>query len=127
MTEVSSTLRRGLGQAFASLALARESFVPQLRLREVGVITRASTGIATISGLPGVGFEELVSFSNNLLGIAFNVDKDEVGVILLGDYRGLHAGDEVTRTGRVMDIVVGEELLGRVISPLGMPDRKSVV
>jgi F-type H+-transporting ATPase subunit alpha len=121
MSGVSSTLDRGLDRAFASLALAREGFVPQLRLREVGVITRISTGIATISGLPGVGFEELVSFSNDLLGIAFNVDKDEVGVILLGDYQGLHAGDEVTRTGRVMDVLVGEELLGRVIDPLGLP------
>ena len=121
MTAVSSTLKRGLDQAFASLALAREGFVPQLKLREVGVITSISTGIATISGLPGVGFEELVTFSNNLLGIAFNVDKDQVGVILLGDYQGLHAGDEVTRTGRVMDVLVGEALLGRVIDPLGMP------
>src|SRR3984885_13170252 len=121
MTGVASTLERGLDRAFASLTLARESFVPQLVLREVGMITAISTGIATISGLPGVGFEELVSFSNGLLGIAFNVDKDEVGVILLGDYQGLHAGDEVTRTGRVMDVLVDEALLGRVIDPLGMP------
>jgi F-type H+/Na+-transporting ATPase subunit alpha len=121
MTGVSLILERGLDQAFASLAAARESFVPQLKLREVGVITSISTGIATVSGLPGVGFEELVSFSNNLLGIAFNVDKDQVGVILLGDYQGLHAGDEVTRTGRVMDVLVDEALLGRVIDPLGMP------
>jgi F-type H+-transporting ATPase subunit alpha len=121
MTEVASILQRGLDQAFANLALARESLVPQLKLREVGVITSISTGIATISGLPGVGFEELVSFSNNLLGIAFNVDRDEVGVILLGDYQGLHAGDEVTRTARVMDVLVGEQLLSRVIDPLGLP------
>jgi F-type H+/Na+-transporting ATPase subunit alpha len=121
MTGVSSALKHGLDQAFASVARARETFVPQLKLREVGVINGISTGIAAISGLPGVGFEELVSFSNNLLGIAFNVDKDAVGVILLGDYQGLHAGDEVTRTGRVMDVVVGEELLGRVIDPLGLP------
>src|ERR1700683_1361460 len=121
MTEVASPLKRGLDQAFRNLAVARESFVPQLKLREVGAIASISTGIATISGLPGVGFEELVSFSNNLLGIAFNVDKDEVGVILLGDYQGLHAGDEVARTGRGMDVFVGEELLGRVIDPLGSP------
>jgi F-type H+/Na+-transporting ATPase subunit alpha len=121
VTGIPLTLQHRLDQAFASLAFARESFVPQLKLREVGVISSISTGIATISGLPGVGFEELVSFSNGLLGIAFNVDKVEVGVILLGDYQGLHAGDEVTRTGRVMDVSVGEDLLGRVINPLGMP------
>jgi F-type H+/Na+-transporting ATPase subunit alpha len=122
------TLEHGLDQAFTSLARARESFVPQVSVREVGIITRVSVGIATISGLPGVGFEELVSFPGGLSGIAFNVDKDEVGVILLGDYQALHAGDEVTRDGRVMDVVVGDALLGRVIDPLGRPlDGKEAV
>jgi F0F1-type ATP synthase alpha subunit len=55
------------------------------------------------------------------LGIAFNVDEDEIGVVLLGEYQDLHAGDEVERTGRVMDVAVGDELLGRVIDPLGRP------
>jgi F-type H+-transporting ATPase subunit alpha len=87
----------------------------------VGTITSISTGIATVSGLPGVGFEELVRFPGGLLGIAFNVDEKEVGVVLLGDYEDLRAGDEVERTGRVTDIVVGEGLLGRVIDPLGRP------
>jgi F-type H+/Na+-transporting ATPase subunit alpha len=121
MSGATSTLQRGLEQAFTGLAHAREIFSLKLALREVGVISDVSTGIATIAGLPGVGFEELVSFPGNLLGIAFNVDKNEVGVVLLGDYQALHAGDEVTRTGRVMDIAVGEELLGRVIDPLGRP------
>ena len=60
-------------------------------------------------------------FPGGLLGIAFNVDEDEIGVILLGEYQDLHAGDEVERTGRVMDIAVGDGLLGRVIDPLGNP------
>jgi F-type H+-transporting ATPase subunit alpha len=128
MTADSSSLQRGLERTFAALARTREGFVPQLTLREVGVVTRVSTGIATISGLPGVGFEELVRFANGLLGIAFNVDPDEVGVILLGDYQGLRAGDEVTRTGRVMDVSVGDGLLGRVIDPKGEPlDGKGAV
>ena len=55
------------------------------------------------------------------IGIAFNVDEDEIGVVLLGDYWHLHAGDEVERTGRVMDVPVGDGLLGRVIDPLGRP------
>jgi F-type H+-transporting ATPase subunit alpha len=55
------------------------------------------------------------------MGIAFNVDADEIGVVLLGDYQELHAGDQVERTGRVMDVAVGEALLGRVIDPLGRP------
>ena len=106
---------------FAGICKAREAFTPQLRPREVGTITSIATGIAKVSGLPGVGFDELVKFPGDVLGIAFNVDADEVGVVLLGEYWHLHAGDEVERTGRVMDVAVGEGLLGRVIDPLGGP------
>jgi F-type H+/Na+-transporting ATPase subunit alpha len=121
-------LQTALDAAFNRLRQARESFTPQLIPREVGVITNISTGIATVSGLPGVGFEELVRFPNDLLGIAFNVDEEDIGVILLGEYQDLEAGDEVTRTGRVMDVAVGEALLGRVINPLGKPlDDKGIV
>jgi F-type H+-transporting ATPase subunit alpha len=121
-------LQPALDAAFNRLRQAREGFTPQLTPREVGVITNVSTGIATVSGLPGVGFEELVRFPNDLLGIAFNVDEEDIGVILLGEYQDLEAGDEVTRTGRVMDVAVGEALLGRVINPLGKPlDGKGVV
>jgi len=108
-------------RAFDSMSRARADFAPDLTLREVGFITNVSTGIATVSGLPGVGSEELLQFPGGLLGIAFNVDEDEIGVILLGEYEALHAGDEVQRTGRVMDVAVGEGLLGRVIDPLGNP------
>ena len=87
----------------------------------MGTITSVSTGIAKVSGLPGVGFEELLKFPGDVFGIAFNVDEDEIGVVLLGDYWHLHAGDEVERTGRVMDVAVGDGLLGRVIDPLGRP------
>ncbi len=80
-----------------------------------------STGIATVSGLPGVGSEELVQFSDGVVGIAFDIAEDEVGVVLLGDHSRLKAGDRVLRTGRVMDVAVGMELLGRVIDPLGQP------
>jgi F-type H+-transporting ATPase subunit alpha len=79
------------------------------------------TGIAKVSGLPAVGFDELVTFPGDVLGIAFNVDADGIGVVLLGEYWHLHAGDEVQRTGRVMDVAVGDGLLGRVIDPLGRP------
>ena len=94
---------------------------PALSLREVGIVTSVTTGIATVSGLPGVGYEELLQFPTGLLGIAFNVDEEDVGVILLGNYAALHAGDQVQRTGRVMDVPVGDGLLGRVIDPLGHP------
>ena len=114
-------LQNVFDSAFAGISRARESFKPQLTPREVGTITGIATGIAKVSGLPGVGFEELVQFQGDVLGIAFNVDADEIGVVLLGEYWRLHTGDEVRRTGRVMDVAVGEELLGRVIDPLGRP------
>ncbi len=88
---------------------------------EVGLVTSVSTGIATVSGLPGAGFEELLEFPNGIFGIAYNIDQDEISVILLGKDSLLKAGDEVKRTGRVMDVPVGNSLIGRVVNPLGRP------
>ena len=89
--------------------------------REVGIVTSVSTGIVKVSGLPGAGFEELLKFPGDLFGIAYNMDADEIGVILLGKDSLLSVADEVERTGRVMDIPVGNSLIGRVIDPLGNP------
>jgi F-type H+-transporting ATPase subunit alpha len=114
-------LQTVLDQAFTGLGQVREDFTPRLVMREVGTITTLSTGIAKVSGLPGVGFEELLVFPGGVFGIAFNLDPDEIGVVLLGDYSNLHAGDEVTGTGRVMDVAAGDGLLGRIIDPLGRP------
>jgi F-type H+-transporting ATPase subunit alpha len=121
MSTSPDSLQTVLDTAFDGLRLGREQFVPQLKPREVGTVTRVSTGIAKVSGLPGVGSDELVKFPGDAYGIAFNVDEDEIGVVLLGDYWHLHAGDEVERTGRVMDVAVGDGLIGRVIDPLGRP------
>jgi F-type H+/Na+-transporting ATPase subunit alpha len=115
------SLQSVFDNAFSELGRVRKSFAPQLTLREVGTIISVTTGIAKVSGLPGVGFEELVTFPGGVYGIAFNVDEDEIGVLLLGEYWHLHAGDEVERTGRVMDVAVSDGLLGRVIDPLGRP------
>ncbi len=104
---------------FAEIHQVREAFTPSLAPREVGTIISVDTGIARVAGLPGVGFEELLKFPGEVYGIAFNIDEDAVGVVLLGEYRLLHTGDEVERTGRVMDVAVGDGLLGRVIDPLG--------
>jgi len=121
MSAPPDSLQSGFDRAFAGLSQGRESFTPQLTTHEVGTITSVSTGIARISGLPGVGFEELLKFPGGMYGIAFNVDPDEIGVVLLGEYWHLNAGDEVRRTGRVMDVAVGDGLMGRVIDPLGRP------
>jgi F-type H+-transporting ATPase subunit alpha len=121
MSTAPAPLAQAVEQAFASLLQARTSFTPQLMPREVGTITSVSTGIAIVSGLAGAGFDELLQFPGGIYGIAFNLDADEIGVVLLGDYAQLQAGDAVERTGRVMDVAVGEALLGRVIDPLGRP------
>jgi len=107
--------------AFAEISQTREAFTPQLRPREVGTITSIATGIAKVSGLPGVGFEEVLKFPGDMYGIAFNVDEDEIGAVLLGDYWHLHAGDEVERRGHVVDVPVGDGLIGRIINPMGRP------
>jgi F-type H+/Na+-transporting ATPase subunit alpha len=121
MSDQPGLLQASFNRTFSAMNEARAAFAPKPTPREVGHIINVATGIATISGLPGVGFEELVQFPGDILGIAFNLDEDEVGVILLGAYQDLHAGDEVVRTGRVMDVTVGDGLLGRVINPLGRP------
>ncbi|MFA7337042.1 MAG: alternate F1F0 ATPase, F1 subunit alpha [Candidatus Obscuribacterales bacterium] len=116
---VTVSLASVIDNTFNRLTAHRESFVPQLLLREVGTVTSVLTGIAKVDGLPNVGFEELLKFPGNVFGIAFNIDEAEIGVILLGDYWHLKAGDRVERTGRVMDVAVGDYLLGRVMDPLG--------
>ena len=121
MSDATESLAQVFDRAFESIGRARESVRPRLASREIGVVTRVSAGIAMVSGLPGVGSEELLAFRGGGAGIAFDVDEGGTGVVLLGDYRDLHAGDEVERTGRVMDVAVGDGLLGRVIDPLGRP------
>ncbi len=121
MNTTPESLESIFDRAFTGVSQAREHFSPQLVTREVGTITTVSTGIAKVRGLPSTGLEELLAFPGGVFGIAFNVDEDEIGVVLLGEYSHLQAGDEVNRTGRVMDVAVGQELLGRVIDPLGRP------
>jgi F-type H+-transporting ATPase subunit alpha len=110
-----------LNALYASLKQGRLKVAADIKGQEIGTVTSVSTGIALVSGLPNVGFDELLYFGKDLYGIAFNLDEKEIGVVLLGDAWRLNVGDEVKRTGRVMDIAVGPELLGRVIDPLGRP------
>jgi F-type H+-transporting ATPase subunit alpha len=121
VTAAPDSLAGVFDRTFAGMREAREAFTPRLAPHEIGVVTSVATGIARLSGLPGVGYEELLEFPNGTLGIAFNVDAGEIGAVLLSDYSQLHAGDMVERTHRVMDVAVGGELLGRVVDPLGRP------
>jgi F-type H+-transporting ATPase subunit alpha len=114
-----TSLQTTLDQAFHAIHQARETFTPHLQSREIGRVSSVATGIAKVSGLPNVGYEELVKFPGGLYGIAFELTETDIGVVLLGNYWHLQAGDEVERTGRVMDVPVGDALIGRVINPLG--------
>jgi len=121
MNSESGQLKTVFDRTFSNIGKVLETHVPQLKSRETGTVISLSTGIAHVSGLPSVSYEEVVKFPGDLYGIAINVDEDEIGVVLLGDYSHLHAGDEVERRGHVMDVPVGEGLIGRVINPLGRP------
>lgn len=110
------------------LAHERKNYTFPLQAREIGHVTSVSAGVVKITGLPNVGFEELLKFKDNLFGIAFNLDENEIGAILLGEDFRLNVGEEVERTGRVMDVPVGDALLGRIINPLGEPmDNKGAI
>ncbi|MCH1883691.1 F0F1 ATP synthase subunit alpha [Agrococcus sp. ARC_14] len=88
---------------------------------EVGHVIDAADGIAHVEGLPGVMANELVRFADGTLGLAQNLDEAEIGVVVLGEFDGIVAGMEVTRTGEVLSVPVGEGYLGRVVDPLGVP------
>ncbi|HEY0287107.1 MAG TPA: alternate F1F0 ATPase, F1 subunit alpha [Pseudomonas sp.] len=117
----SESLKDSLESAFADIGQVRESFSAQLQPRETGRVIGVASGIAMVNGLPGVGFEELLKFPGDVYGIAFNVDEHEIGVVLLGNYWALQAGDEVERCGHVVDVPVGDGLIGRIIDPTGRP------
>jgi F-type H+-transporting ATPase subunit alpha len=88
---------------------------------EVGHVTDAGDGIAHVQGLPGVMANELIKFADGTLGLAQNLDEDEIGVVVLGEFGGIVEGMEVTRTGEVLSAPVGDGFLGRVVDPLGAP------
>jgi F-type H+-transporting ATPase subunit alpha len=92
-----------------------------MKLEEYGEVTFVGHGVARVRGLPGVRSEELVRFPNDLLGMALNLDPEEVGVVLLDEGPGLAAGADAHRTDRLLDVPVGEALLGRVVDPVGRP------
>lgn len=121
MSQGDFRLRAEAELAAGILSRASRQWTSDLTVNEVGVVRAVDQGTARVTGLPGVQAEELVRFASGVSGFAFNLDADEVGVILLGEGRRLAAGEEVRRTGRVTDVPVGPELIGRVIDPTGAP------
>jgi F-type H+/Na+-transporting ATPase subunit alpha len=98
-----------------------ENYESKIAVDEVGTVLTLGDGIARVHGLDKVMAGELLEFPHNVAGIAMNLEEDQVGVVLLGEYTEISEGDEVKRTGRIMSVPVGEALVGRVVNSLGQP------
>ncbi|MGD2176953.1 MAG: F0F1 ATP synthase subunit alpha [Anaerolineae bacterium] len=98
-----------------------EGFEPSIEAMDVGTIFEVGDGIARASGLANVKLNELVEFENGVLGIAFNLDADNVGIIIMGDYTDIEEGDTVRTLGRIVSVPVGDGFLGRAVDALGRP------
>jgi len=108
-------------QITADLKTQIDSFKPEYEIRDVGAVVEAGDGIARVRGLADVHAQELVQFANGVKGIAFNLEADNVGVIIMGEYTQIEEGMEVRSTGRIASVPVGEALIGRVVNALGDP------
>ncbi|MDC2866241.1 MULTISPECIES: F0F1 ATP synthase subunit alpha [unclassified Bacillus (in: firmicutes)] len=98
-----------------------ENYQSEIEVSDVGTVIQVGDGIARAHGLDNVMAGELVEFANGVMGLAQNLEENNVGIIILGPYTEIREGDEVRRTGRIMQVPVGEELIGRVVNPLGQP------
>jgi F-type H+-transporting ATPase subunit alpha len=98
-----------------------EQYKNDIEVVEVGTVIQVSDGIARVYGLQNAMSGELLEFSNGVMGMALNLESNNVGVVILGEYSQIREGDQVKRTGRIMQVPVGEALLGRVVDPLGQP------
>ena len=96
-----------------------EHFGTTLTMVDVGTVVEVSDGVARIHGLYGAKYNELIEFPNGIMGLALNLEEDNVAAVILGDYSHVKEGDEVRCTGRVVEVPVGEELMGRIVDPLG--------
>src|SRR5205807_806297 len=98
-----------------------EHYESQIDVREVGRVLEVGDGIARVYGLTGVMAGEMVEFPNGIIRLAFNLEENSVGVIILGDFLRITEGDEVKSTGRLLSVPVGDAVIGRVVDPLGNP------
>ncbi|MDD5468372.1 MAG: F0F1 ATP synthase subunit alpha [Anaerolineales bacterium] len=108
-------------QITADLKQQIESFEPEIGLRDVGSVIEAGDGIARVRGLADVRSQELVLFENGVMGVAFNLEESQVGVIILGEYADIEEGSLVRSTGRIASVPVGDGMVGRVVNALGQP------
>jgi F-type H+/Na+-transporting ATPase subunit alpha len=98
-----------------------ENFTPDFSVAETGIVTYVGDGIARAHGLENAMSGELLEFSNGSYGMAQNLESTDVGIIVLGEFGNIREGDTVKRTGKIMEVPVGDALIGRVVNPLGMP------
>jgi F-type H+-transporting ATPase subunit alpha len=98
-----------------------EEFEASINLDETGIVIKVGDGVARVYGLENVEFGEVVEFEDGTEGVAFNLEEDNVGVVLLGEGKGITEGGKAKRTGRILDMPVGDGLIGRVLDPLGNP------
>jgi len=98
-----------------------ENYKSEIQVVEVGTVIQVGDGIARAHGLDSVMAGELLEFSNGVVGMALNLEESNVGIVILGPFKDIREGDQVKRTGRIMEVPVGEELLGRVVNSLGQP------
>ncbi|MBN6885048.1 F-type H+/Na+-transporting ATPase subunit alpha [Cytobacillus horneckiae] len=98
-----------------------ENYQAEIQVSDVGTVISVGDGIARVHGLDNAMAGELVEFSNGVMGMAQNLEESNVGIVILGPFTDIKEGDEVRRTGRIMEVPVGEELIGRVVNPLGQP------
>jgi F-type H+-transporting ATPase subunit alpha len=98
-----------------------EQYTPDIELKDVGSVIEAGDGIARVSGLSDVRAQELVQFANGVMGIAFNLERDSVGVLIMGEYNEIEEDMLVSSTGRIVSVPVGEGMVGRVVNALGEP------
>jgi F-type H+/Na+-transporting ATPase subunit alpha len=110
-----------ISQITADLQKQIDTYQPETEVSDVGSVLEAGDGIARVSGLADVRSQELVQFANGVLGVAFNLEKENVGVIIMGDYSGIDEGMSVRSTGRIASVPVGDALVGRVVNALGQP------
>lgn len=103
------------------LRQAREEGQPALAIEQLGTVLTVSNGVVWVEGLSGVELEELVQFPGNIWGIVLSIEANNTGVVLLNTHTAVEAGAQVRRTGRIIDIPVGEGILGRIVNPLGTP------
>ena len=110
------------GQDIASVIKKQiQEFGGDLSIIDVGTVVEAADGVARIHGMSGVKYSEVLSFPGGVLGMALNLEENSVGAVILGDYLGIKEGDEVKSTGKIIQVPVGDDMLGRVLDPLGRP------